>query len=284
MEPRPSDQDHALRHTSHRYGSHALQRIGVWEEPVAWRRDEAVPWVVFIHGGAWGDPRRTLYDFEPSIRHLREDGIRGFASIDYRLSPHPDYPQDPTTTAESELRDARHPLHLRDVRAGLRLLLTEYSLITDHGYVLVGHSAGATLALQLLLLIQDENEDDVPPPLAVVAIAGIYDLVGLNDRFTGQYTDFMTAAFGPSQDVWRAASPIHHVASWPTRIPLILAHSPDDDLVDATELRNMAVRLADAGVDVGLVSDLVGDHDAPWREGLQVVDLVRRALERCRPS
>ncbi|RDA94457.1 hypothetical protein CP533_2218 [Ophiocordyceps camponoti-saundersi (nom. inval.)] len=288
MEPSPPPSsshtcDSHLRHKSHSYGSHALQRVAVWEpDSPPPPNKQLLPWLVYIHGGAWRDPCITLYDFEPSIGHLSNDQIRGFASIDYRLSPHPDHPQDATSTPEDELRTARHPDHLVDVRSALRLLSTEHSLFAD-GYILVGHSAGATLALQQLLLL-DDDMPSIPHPLAIIAIAGIYDLVGLNSRFQGQYTDFLSAAFGPSESDWREASPITHVSRWPSRAPpaLTLAHSPQDALVDVDEMRNMAARLADNGVvdDVCLVPDLVGDHDAPWREGDQIAALVRRVLRR----
>ncbi|RCI08756.1 hypothetical protein L249_4889 [Ophiocordyceps polyrhachis-furcata BCC 54312] len=280
MEPSPPPSSHTaghLRHKSHSYGPHALQRVAVWKPDSPPPPNKQLPWLVYIHGGAWRDPCITLYDFEPSIGHLSNDQIGGFASVDYRLSPHPDYPQDATSTPEDELRMARHPDHLSDVRSGLRLLMTEYHLGAD-GYILVGHSAGATLALQHLLLPDDDRDRrSIPPPQAIIAIAGIYDIVGLNDRCQRQYTDFISAAFGPCESDWRAASPITHVSRWPSRAAptLILAHSPQDELIDADEMRNMAARLAD---DVCLVPDLVGDHDAPWREGVQIASLVRRVL------
>ncbi|PHH69907.1 hypothetical protein CDD80_6377 [Ophiocordyceps camponoti-rufipedis] len=269
-----------MRHTSHRYGPHALQRVGVWE-PVS-RRDEAGPWIVYIHGGAWRDPRNTLYDFEPTINILRNDAVRGFASIDYRLSRHPDFPQDPAVTPEAELRTALHPQHMNDVRAALKMLLSDDNAIinAEDGYLLVGHSAGATLALQVLMS-NDERNIIIPPPRAVVAIAGIYDLIGLNRRFNDQYSAFISGAFGPDQQVWRDASPLHLLAGWRPQenLALTLAQSPQDELIDVTELRNMAGQLKEAGIEnVCIVPDLAGDHDAPWREGQQVADLVRRTL------
>lgn len=163
----------------------------------------------------------------------------------------------------------------------------EYQLSDD--YVLVGHSAGATLALQLLMgeaaLAGQPLQQRVPLPAAVVGMAGIYDLVGLNARRGGAYAGFMAAAFGDDEAAWREASPARYGgsfrASWPGGGRLaVLAHSRDDSLVDRAETDAMAARLARDGVDVCVVGDLTGEHDFVWRDGSQVVRLVGQALAR----
>src|SRR5205814_2005033 len=128
----------------------------------------------YIHGGAWRDPRVSHEAFTPSIDHIlstpptteHKDGsnnikntgaIAGFASIDYRLSPHPEFPQDRATTPASQYRGARHPDHLDDVRSALLYLQRRYGF--GDKYVLVGHSAGGALAFQLLA-----TSPSPPPP------------------------------------------------------------------------------------------------------------------------
>lgn len=220
--------------------------------------------------------------------------IRGFASIDYRLSPNDAYPQDPVDTPASELRVARHPDHVADVRAALGLLAAEHRL-ADDGYILVGHSAGATLALQLLMGHGDEGTSQgeqqqqrcpVPLPAAIVGISGIYDLVGINARYGGTYAGFISAAFGRQDDGggdgWRAASPACFEGSfrerWPGDPLALLAHSPQDTLVDAAETDAMAAKLMADGVSVSVIKDISGEHDFVWQDGEQVARLVGEAL------
>ena len=246
----------------------------------------------FIHGGAWRDPRNTLQNFMPSMRQMlssrdiAQSAIRGFASIDYRLSPSADFPQDPAETPGSELRQARHPDQVLDVRAALKLLEAEYQLSND--YVLVGHSAGATLAYQILMgeaaLAGQRMPQTIPLPAAVIGIAGIYDLVGLNDRFGGNYAGFISATFGTDQKAWQRASPAFFAASfkekWPGSPYSLLAYSAEDTLVDSVEADVMAAKLTSDGVDLSVIRDLTGDHDFVWQDGSQVARLVAQVLER----
>jgi hypothetical protein len=108
-------------------------------------------WVIYIHGGAWRDPNITYESFIPTIKHLVNRTtpmpIAGFASIDYRLSAHPDFPQDADTPPEAR-REARHPDHIEDVCSALIYLICNHDIGFD--YLLVGHSVGATLAFQVI--------------------------------------------------------------------------------------------------------------------------------------
>lgn len=228
----------------------------------------------------------------PSIKHMlssqdiAQPAIRGFVSIDYRLSPYADFPQDPAETAGSELRRARHPDHILDVRAALKFLESEYRLASD--YVLVGHSAGATLAYQLLMgeeaLAGQRMPQTIPLPAAIIGISGIYDLVGLNDRHGGNYAGFISAAFGTDQKAWQRASPASFAGSikekWPGSPYSLLAYSAEDTLIDSPETDSMAAKLTKDGVDLSVVRDLTGEHDFVWQDGSQVARLVAEALKR----
>ena len=191
--------------------------------------------------------------------------IRGFASIDYRLSPHPDYPQD-SETSDSKLQAARHPDHISDIWSALKLLVSEYGLSSD--YILIGHSAGAFLAHQLLMgrdaLDGQEPPPEVPLPAAIIGISGIYDLNGIDERNEG-YTGFIAGAFGDNKDTWRNISPTeyngNYKENWASGKLLLLAWSPKDSLVDEPEIDAMNAKLIKDGVNVTLVKDLTGDHD-----------------------
>ncbi|KAL6849600.1 Kynurenine formamidase [Amphichorda felina] len=249
----------------------------------------------FIHGGAWRDPKITHLSFIPAINHLVTSGrlpsasIAGFASIDYCLSPHPDHPQDPAETPASELRVARHPDHIRDVQSALKLLKDEYGLTND--YILIGHSAGATLAFQLLMdpTATEAASPEAPPlPAAIIGVSGIYDLVGIDDRHGGNYAGFITSAFGSEKKAWDVASPGKYGGSfkknWPCGKFAILAWSHEDTLIDESELDAMAAKLIKDRINVSVTKDLTGEHDLVWEHGSQLAKLVFLGLAQLQGS
>jgi hypothetical protein len=271
----------------------------------------------YIHGGAWRDPRVTHETFAPTINNIlstsstnsngNNDVIAGFASIDYRLSLHPQFPQDETKTPTFEYRGAQHPDHLDDVRAALGFLQLTYGFGSN--YVLVGHSAGGALSFQLLATCssssspsrQQEEKENPALPAAIVAFEGLYDFAGVNARYDGQYASFFCSAFGDPSN-WAAASPIefggNYAEKWCGGNLLLLGWSPDDTLVDEPEADNMARRLQEQdgfvmeeeeeqgkGEGEGskrllLMKDLKGDHDEIWQDGEHVARMVRIALRK----
>ncbi|KAI8625125.1 alpha/beta-hydrolase [Xylariaceae sp. FL1651] len=316
----------SLKYTLHHYGStNYLQKVGVWEVDPS---NQSKYWIVYIHGGAWRDPRVALESFAPSINHIlgtsaaasgdkSGDVIAGFASIDYRLSPHPAFPQDPATTPADEYRGARHPDHLDDVRAALVFLQRTYGF--GGNYVLVGHSAGGALAFQLLATSPSPSPSSPASsgpsasiaaaaaaaaahpvlPAAIVCFEGLYDFSGINARYGGAYAPFFAAAFGEEPEAWDAAAPIKFAGSyaekWPGKSFVLLGSSPDDVLVDELEAEGMARRLRDKdgfrelgeegeeeerGGENRLLwlKDLEGDHDEIWQDGEHVARIVWIAL------
>src|ERR1700736_1636880 len=96
--------------------------------------------------------------------------IAGFASINHRLSPYPDHAIYPSSPDDCS-RNAIHPDHLVDVSKALIFLEGKYGI--GSGFLLVGHSAGATIAFQ----IQEQFEGfNIPIPLGVLGVEGIYDI------------------------------------------------------------------------------------------------------------
>ncbi|KAK6951677.1 hypothetical protein Daesc_006200 [Daldinia eschscholtzii] len=299
----------SLKYTVHQYGAHELQRLGVWDLDVADKTGTKY-WIVYIHGGAWRDPRIAHETFVPVItRFLESNGssnnngstgetrssssssipVAGFASIDYRLSPHPEFPQDPVSTPAEHFRGARHPDHVDDVRAALAFLQRRYAF--GDRYVLVGHSAGACLAYQLVAgmssggVEKDDSDVTVELPAAVFGVEGIYDMTGLDARFGGQYAGFLEGAFGP-RDKWDEAAPMKYAGNYKDRFVTagggglaVLGHSVDDELVDVPETDGMAERLRRDGVEVLLVKGLKGPHDDAWRDGRGVARTVLKVLD-----
>ncbi|KAJ5098972.1 hypothetical protein N7532_005973 [Penicillium argentinense] len=283
-------------------------------------------WVVYIHGGAWRDPTITADTFERTENILRDSPslpIAGFASISYRLSAHPNHPQDETTPRE-HYRDAKHPDHIRDVEAALAFLQNTYSFGAK--YILVGHSCGATMAFQAVMgavaghrevLFNGTNDNDartetistspgpLPPrltsqPTAIVGVAGIYDLRRLRDDHSdiSAYREFIEGAFGADELLWDAVSPAQMFGSrgveggWKNGRLVILAHSKDDELVDAGQLEAMKDALKgweqdQAQVPVHELTDssrrvramsIEGAHDEAWLTGEELARTIKYAF------
>ncbi|KAK1770513.1 alpha/beta-hydrolase [Phialemonium atrogriseum] len=289
----------SLKYTEYKYGTeNELQRLGVWQFPTDEpSTEETKYWLVYIHGGAWRDPRIDHTTARPTIGSLllgggttaRPSRIAGIASLDYRLSAHPSFPQDPSREPPSRLRSARHPDHVRDVHAALALLGREFGLgagAEGTPYVLFGHSCGATLALQVLMgeWVQDREPERVPLPAAVVGFQGMYDLAGLNARFGGAYGELLSGAFGPDEAVWEAVSPARFRGSfrgnWGADPGLaVLAYSPQDELIDMAEIDVMEMVLRDDGLDVLAFRDLEGGHDEVWEDGRHLGRVLLRTIE-----
>ncbi|KAI1330140.1 alpha/beta-hydrolase [Xylariaceae sp. FL0255] len=289
----------SLKYTLHRYGEQShLQRVGVWDVDAS-NKDKY--WIIYVHGGGWRDPRVTCETFTPTIDHILEGdfppsrtiAIAGFASIDYRLSPHPQFPQDPATTPSYEYRNARHPDHIDDVRSALVLLQKTYGF--GNKYVILGHSAGGALVFQLLASPSTATSPLVLPR-AVVGFAGIYGFAGLNSRVDGSYTELISGAFGPPEN-WAAASPAlfdgNYAEIWPPSPDqeqnfAMIASSPRDSLVDETEAESMVrqLREKDGFVESGndtkheviWLRDVAGDHDEIWEKGEEVARMVKVVL------
>ncbi|KAH8839646.1 hypothetical protein MCOR27_011407 [Pyricularia oryzae] len=291
-----------LVYSEHKYGQvHDLQTLGIWDFPAKDGNTSTTTdgkyWIVFIHGGAWRDPNVDLHSLEPTISRLLADEhrdfaaahIAGFASINYRLSPHANFPQDPAATPANELRAAQHPEHIQDAVAAMTLLHTLRPLDRNRGgYVLTGHSCGATMSYQLLMGAQagvpSPSALPFPLPAAVVGFEGIYDLNGLDRRKDGNYTGFMAAAFGDDRAAWDLVSPAlfrGYADAW-SGVPkhlAVVAHSPEDSLVDMDEAIVMDQALRESGVPALLFKDLTGDHDVVRQEGVHTARVLVKTIE-----
>ncbi|KAI9882511.1 MAG: hypothetical protein M1823_005742 [Watsoniomyces obsoletus] len=221
--------------------------------------DSSKIWIIYIHGGAWRDPDATSETFIPASEMLRNEvqfhkHVAGMAAINYRLSPYPakqgdDPPDDPA-------RNARHPDHIEDVLSGLKFLQDKYGF--GERYVLVGHSAGATLAWHVLMYTgstasisamtsMTNQECGLPLPQAIVSVAGVYDIPSLLRRHKDNpiYEEFVRGAFGDSSDEWLQASPLQWLQDhdldqeWPNGRVVILAQSKEDGQVENEQVTDM---------------------------------------------
>ncbi|KAJ6785696.1 hypothetical protein PWT90_00989 [Aphanocladium album] len=285
------DETPTLAFTLHKYGDHDLQRFGVWQRVSQVEALSNSYWIVFLHGGAWYDPRNTFKDVLPCVEYMNSSSsptlssVLGFVSIDHRLSPHADHPQDPKSTKSCELRVAKHPDHLNDVHLALSLAQELYGI--GKNYIFIGHCAGATMGCQLMMgrgaVPGYQPDRDIHLPSAIIGLYGIYDLVGLNTRYKGEYTTFLETAFGKDREVWQQLSPacFHGVigAAHGRHVYYVLTDSPDDKLIDRAEAETMREKLVHDGVDVRVVGDLTGDHDHICRGASQLAQLAFDCLE-----
>ncbi|KAJ5957559.1 hypothetical protein N7501_011838 [Penicillium viridicatum] len=283
------------------YGQvHNLQSIAV--TTLAPRKDGY--WVIYIHGGAWRDPAVTSASFDATESILREKGfpIAGFASISYRLSAHPNHPQDPSTTGPKDFQDAKHPDHIADVEAALAFLQNTYGF--GARYILVGHSCGATLAFQAVMGAVSGHREQATltaQPTAIVGVAGIYDLRRLRDTHVdiSAYQEFIEGAFGADEMLWDGVSPAQVTGSrgvesgWKSGRLAVLAYSKDDGLVDGSQVEVMKEALGnwektEAQIPVQedstpgrrlRVLSISGVHDEAWENGEQLARAVTFAFE-----
>lgn len=224
--------------------------------------------------------------------------IAALASLNYRLSPHATHPNQPKDPADPA-RNAIHPDHINDVLDGLAYLQREYGF--GDRYVLAGHSAGATLALQVCMSrawtlgpgVSGESGKDVVPPVAVLGLEGIYDISALIEYHKTRpyyeiYDAFVHSAFGAQRqrydgvefDAWGAASPTsgRYSQTWTNGRLTVLAHSHEDELVEWEQVQLIEEALRKDGWGTGekllKMCELRGKHDEVWSDGREVAKAV----------
>lgn len=264
----------------------------------------------FLHGGAWRSQTQDKKELEPALSQLLElantetlGKIAGFASVNYGLSCYA--PDD--ESQDLSLR-VQHPTHITDVVLALAFLRDNYDVGTlpdkDHpkggyDYIVVGHSAGATLAFQALLHHCDCAA--YKPPVAIVGLAGIYSLPLLLDNHTDEpyYKLFVDAAFStsagpPSVKTLESASPVNgeYGDVWKEgglRCVVLAGSDVEDVLVEKEQWMAMSGTLEGQGWKVVgdtaekgegakkeiVVLPLEGTHNEIWELGVG----VRRGIE-----
>jgi kynurenine formamidase len=219
--------------------------------------------------------------FEPAVTTLWNSSVRdsilGFVSINYRLSPYPSHPRDPSLPDDPS-RNAHYPDHLQDVEKALLYLESQYHI--SGRYLLVGHSAGATLAFEL----HSNSSPKLPAPSGILGIAGIYHFEAFleNHSESPAYQEFMESAF-PARALWEKAAPYTNRESgsavWEHVKAVIIAHSEDDELVEEEQTSFMLQRARSI-----LQNETVhflhthGHHNEIWRSGHILADLITKSL------
>lgn len=227
----------------------------------------ALPAIVVIRGGRWRDGDKE--SLGPMAAAL---AARGFVavSIEYRASG-----------------ERLFPAAVEDTKAAVRWLranAARYGIDPD-AIGAIGGSSGAHLAVYLGVtsgMAELEGRGGNPSySSAVSAVVGLATPTDLETyrsvppRENGAM-EFLGGAYDQDPDLWRTASPIHHVeASSP---PVLLIHSESDNAVPFEE----SVKLASAYAAVGAPAELVGIPNAPhpfWIYTTWYGDTIDRAAE-----
>lgn len=216
------------------------------------------PAVVWIHGGGWTGGTKTEARGKSICRTLASAGYVA-VSTDYKLGP------------------GSWPLNLLDCKNAVRFLrahAAEYRLDPDR-IAVAGGSAGGHLALMVGLTAQKQLfEPDAPYPGVSSAVRCIIDMYGPANLRTRpeDKTPMRTLMTGPSRaafgaasdnaDVWRIASPVHHVTQ--NSPPVLILHGRADSTVDYQQSDEMAAALkAGGGAHEYLLLDGIG-HSFDW--------------------
>ncbi|KAF3909869.1 hypothetical protein ABW21_db0206010 [Orbilia brochopaga] len=260
------------------YGPHPLQTMDLHLPSYKLRSLDDKTWIIFIHGGAWRDPASSKADATHLLHalvHTPQNTTICGATLNYRLSPSQKAPEN----------TARHPDHVADILAALTFLQHRYQF--GRKYILVGHSAGATLALQSLRSIfNGRNIDSVIPgaegylpgglPSAVICTEGIYNLPDLVDEYP-DYASFVVNAFGPPSQVWSDASPAC-LPGWKSEYDgrIVIVQSTEDELLSLRQATNFVGALEAEGVSVD-VEIVGGRHDEVFKRS-ELVVIVKKVL------
>ncbi|CAO3669479.1 unnamed protein product [Rhizopus stolonifer] len=205
--------------------------------------NEKTPLVMLIHGGAWRTEDKADY------KQLATDSLSlgiSVVSVNYRLS---------LLEKGETISSIQHPSHIQDVGAAVQFLAqTPINQQYDPQQIyLVGHSAGAHIALMLLL---DDSFGCNSIIRGVLGVSGIYDIPLLLSTFPS-YLGFIQQAFGTCD--YHQASPVchHHIVS---KVKVMIAHSQEDSLINNQQALVMTDHLKSLQANVILDMNLKGDH------------------------
>ncbi|KAF3939467.1 hypothetical protein ABW19_dt0204877 [Dactylella cylindrospora] len=260
------------------YGPHNLQTMDLHLPSYKLRTLDDKMWIIFIHGGAWRDPSNSKSDATHLLHaliHTPQNTTLCGATLNYRLSPSIKAPEN----------TAHHPDHIFDVLTAVTQLQQRYQF--GRNYILVGHSAGATLALQAVRSIfNGRNVNSVIPsgdnflpgglPRAVICTEGIYNLPDLVDEYP-DYLSFVQNAFGPPSQSWYDASPAC-LPGWKSEYDgrIVVIQSTEDELLSLRQATGFVRVLEGEGVKVD-VEIVGGRHDEVFKRD-ELVVVVKKVL------
>src|ERR1700760_1069833 len=127
-------------------------------------------------------------------------------------------------------------------------------------------------------------------PMAVVGIAGIYDIPYFVDDPShpdrhDPYRQIIVGAFGDDEELWKRASPALREdllvtgTSWDTK-KAWLFHSDADELVEPHQSRRMfdLLEKCNLHVEFNALSRAGEKHDDTWQKGYSLVDAIQQVV------
>ena len=197
--------------------------------------------VILIHGGGWTDLDKST--MRGMGNFLARSGLVCF-SVDYRLFHAGENPW---------------PAQLDDVQRAVRWVRANAGKygVDPERLGAFGHSAGAQLAA---LLGMEDTRDNSDPGLAqyssrvqaVVDVSGPTDFTTQHDaEYLAFFTRFFGADYSTHPEIWREASPAHHVSK--QAAPFLIVHGTADESVPIAQAQELYEKLQAAGVPVKFV-------------------------------
>lgn len=246
------------------YGDHALQQIKFFRY-----LPENSRAIVLLHGGAWRDPNNTYDDFQELNQHFNQHSVNdvNIIGINYRLSP-----------------EFTHPTHLYDVFLALQFI---DKTVSPTSILMVGHSVGATLMLQLLnyVRIMKLGGKNVAADFSGVLnkidtmyfVDGIYDIPALIKEYGEGYKEFVTMAFGEGHTLEGATqmglADFEGFAHFPKKF--VVVHSQQDELLSMQQPDIFVEFLQQNGVQATVVKGAWGKHEEVYRR-VELAQLISR--------
>lgn len=211
--------------------------------------------VFFIYGGSWMSGDKAEYRFV--ARNLTRQGYT-VVIADYRLYP-----------------EVRFPVFVEDSAQALAWTWTQLGRwsVKENGVFVVGHSAGAHIAMLLALDARFLAQYDLKPE-QLAGVVGLSTPADFAATLGAKYRPIFTDDAGLD-----AAQPIRYVSA--KTPPILLIHGLDDGLVYPSNTKNLAHSLQAAGapVEVEFYADMghVGTV-TPFIEWLGNESVLRRML------
>jgi kynurenine formamidase len=303
----PSITDSTSHYPTYRSSIHytsastGLQTLDLWTPRPLSQSDPAnTIWIVYIHGGAWRDPAQDSRCVQPTIKKLEQihpdvvEKLAGIASINYRLSPYPHHPTEPSKPDDPE-RNVQHPHHVQDVHRAIEYLKEEYGVTQWIG---VGHSCGATLLSQYVASI-GLNHPCSTHPKGLILLEGIYSIPlflenhqppACPENISRIYEEIIQGAFGDASNI-DAVSPVsgsYTESTWPGARLVILGHSAEDELVEIAQRDVMLAKLKQDGwadeyksprSKAAEIRNLTNGHDEIWQDGSQIAEMINEMID-----
>lgn len=247
-----------MSESSIKYGDHPLQEIKLFRFSEKNSKN-----LVLLHGGGWRDPNNSYNDFVELVEKINTPGLN-LIGINYRLSP-----------------EIKHPYHLIDVVAALSTLSRKLNVTK---LLMVGHSVGATLMLQLLDYEHIVSEGlkvlgETPMKLnfpdieleTLVFVDGIFDIVELLEEYP-DYTFFVKDAFISEKHYSNASQMSLQSAIGPSGLEttrIVVVHSQEDELLSLRQTLSFQKFLASLHIPFRFYSGPYGAHEEVyWRQEL----------------